>query len=109
MNDDLSRVIAIRLRDEEIVRRIHDLAEQGAVAWSDHAYDQMEVRGITDVMALRALQRGEPKGEIVPGKKPGEWKAKVVERMKGAREIGVVTILIRNSRLFVMTVEWEDL
>ena len=29
--------------------------------------------------------------------------------MKGLREIGVVTIIIRNARLYIKTVEWEDL
>ena len=29
--------------------------------------------------------------------------------MKGSREIGVVTIVMSNRRLFVKTVEWEDL
>ena len=49
------------------------------------------------------------KGDIVPGKYPGEWKAKMCKKMKGQREVGVVTIVIHNHKLFVKTVEWEDL
>ena len=47
-------------------------------------------------------------GAIEPGKKPGEWKVKMVKEVRGRREVGVVVITIRNERLFVKTAEWED-
>jgi hypothetical protein len=109
MDEKAKRVIELRLRREQVVQRIKELAAEGKIAFADHAYDQMEARGISDVMAKRAIERGDLKGEVEPGKRPGEWKAKIVEKMKGAREIGVVTILIKNARIFVKTVEWEDL
>jgi hypothetical protein len=49
------------------------------------------------------------KGEIEPGSNPGEWTAKMCKEVKGRREVGVVTIVMRAKRLFVKTVEWEDL
>ena len=58
---------------------------------------------------LDVLRTGFVKGDIEPGRNPGEWKAKMVKEMKGRREIGVVTIVIDGHRLFVKTVEWEDL
>jgi hypothetical protein len=66
-------------------------------------------RGITDRVALDVLRTGYLKGEIEPGKNPGEWKAKICKQVKGRREVGVVTIVLRARRLFVKTVEWEDL
>jgi hypothetical protein len=66
-------------------------------------------RGITDEMALEVLRRGDLKGEIEPGERPGELKVKMVRGIKGrAREIGVVTIVVSSVRLRVITVEWED-
>jgi hypothetical protein len=38
-----------------------------------------------------------------------EWKCKVVKQLKGNREAGAVTIILHNGKLFVKTVEWEDL
>lgn len=48
-------------------------------------------------------------GEIEPGQNAGEWKCKIVAKIKGNREVGVVTIVMRVGRLFIKTVEWEDL
>jgi ribosomal protein L39E len=57
--------------------------------------------------------RGSPYGNdqrrIEPGANAGEWKAKMAKQMKGNREVGVVTIVINGNKLFVKTVEWEDL
>ena len=68
----------------------------------------MEERGIDTLDVLRVLRTGDIVGDIEAGKFEGEWKCKVVERRKRAREIGVATIIIRQDRLFVKTVEWED-
>ena len=69
----------------------------------------MTERGTTDAEAIKVLRIGELKGDIDPGEKRGEWKCKFVAPIKGSRELGVVTIVASNSRLFVKTVEWEDL
>lgn len=69
----------------------------------------MDERGITDLDALRVLRTGEISGPIEPGKYVGEWKCKVVGVVKGRREVGVATLLIRNRKLRIKTVEWEDL
>ena len=70
----------------------------------------MDWRGITDNMMFEVLRTGFIKGgDIVPGKNPGEWKVKMTKKMKGQREVGVVTLVINCQRLFIKTVEWEDL
>lgn len=97
-------------RPEKLLERIQQLAiESKNVAFSDHAEERMDERGITDLDALRVLRSGYISGDIEPGKNAAEWKCKVVAPMKGRREVGVVTLLIRNRRLLVKTVEWEDL
>jgi len=65
-------------------------------------------REIDDVDVLRVLRSGTICGEPEPAEL-GEWKCKIVMKLKGAREVGVLAIILRNKRLFVKTVEWEDI
>ena len=71
----------------------------------------MEERDIDRLSVNRVLQRGSIEGGITQGQNAGEWKCKVVGRISGdSREIGVIVIVATPSdRLFVKTVEWEDL
>lgn len=69
----------------------------------------MEERDITTLDALRVLRSGDIVGDVKAGMSTGEWKCKVVARKKGSRAIGVATVVLRSGRLFVKTVEWEDL
>jgi hypothetical protein len=67
-------------------------------------------RGIDDIDVYRALRRGfVMENSIRAGKNAGEQVCKVVEQNKGARDLGVVTIVVGHSKLLVKTVEWEDL
>lgn len=84
-------------------------AETGRVDWTCHALDQMEARGICDTDVLKVLRNGEVRGNIRPGEESGEWKAKVVHRVKGAREVGIVTVVCGKERLIIVTAEWEDM
>ncbi len=98
-------------RMEALVRGL--AADSKKVHWAasmykTHAESRMEWRGITDRMMFEVLRTGNIKGEIQPGKNPGEWKLKMCKVMKGQREVGVVTVVIREQELFVKTVEWED-
>lgn len=74
-----------------------------------HAIERMEERAITTLDVLRVLRVGSIKGEIEAGRSAGEWKCKVVAKIKGSREVGVVTVVMSQGKLFVKTVEWEDL
>jgi Domain of unknown function (DUF4258) len=84
-------------------------ADSSNVKFSNHALDRMEERGITTLDTLRVLRSGDIKGSIEAGNNKGEWRCKITKQMKGAREIGVVTIVMSAGRLFIKTVEWEDL
>ncbi len=95
---------------ESLEKTIRLLAEDSMnILWKVHSEDRLDERGISKLDALRVLQRGDIDGEIVPGKYPGEWKCKVVDRIKANRDVGVVTVVLNSQRLFVITVEWEDL
>lgn len=108
-------VVQFKPRASDLERTIRELAKNSsnvrwrAVSHETHAESRMEWRDITDRMMFEVLRTGYLKGDVEPGRCPGEWKAKMVKQMKGKREVGVVTIVIRNQRLFIKTVEWEDL
>ena len=104
------RILQFRPLEGDLEAIIHEIATADRhVYLGTHARERMAERDITRVDALRVLQRGSISGGVMPGKKPGEWKCKVVARLKGSREIGVVTIVVEEKKLFVKTVEWEDL
>jgi hypothetical protein len=90
----------------EIVRRL--ALETRNVAWSTHALARMQERDITDEIALDVLRNGYLASDIERGLNPGEWKIKVAKQIKGRRQVGVVVLIIREFRLLVKTVEWED-
>jgi hypothetical protein len=98
----------------KLEHRIRELAQDSSnVRWRSsnyetHSESRMDWRDITDKMMFEVLRTGFLTGEIEAGKYSGEWKTKMCKRMKGQREVGVVTIVIRNERLFIKTVEWED-
>ena len=101
-------------RRDVLEKRIRELAKDSEnVTWEAethemHVAERMERRGIDDMMMFEVLRTGYLEDEIKPGKNPGEWKGKMVKKMRGQREVGVVTIVIHNARLFIKTVEWED-
>ena len=92
------------LRD--LVRRLSQ--DTGNIAWGKHALERMAERDIRDYVVVDVLREGEISGSFEPGSNPGEWKAKFVKEVRGRRQAGVVVIVIRNAKLFVKTVEWED-
>lgn len=103
-------VVQFRMQPSQLLGMVREAAADSAnVKFANHALDRMDERGITTLDALRVLRDGEIKGAIEAGKNLGEWKCKIAKTMKGSREIGVVTIVMNNRRLFVKTVEWEDL
>jgi hypothetical protein len=101
---------AFRIRNtreaEAIVRAIAQ--DSARVLITDHAADRMEERDIA-VRDLFAILRT---GHVLasPSLTPeGQWKCKVVKRLRDNRDAGAVTIIAGPSKLVVVTVEWEDL
>jgi hypothetical protein len=102
-------VVPYRLTAPVAKRRVQELAQDsGNLVWTDHLKERMEERGIDTDAVLRILRGGDVEEEPVPGKKPGDWKIKIVRMMGTGRVAGVVTILVENCRLVLMTAEWED-
>jgi hypothetical protein len=105
----LTVVTPYRMTMSVASNRIRDAANApGGVVFGTHARERMLEREIDDVDVFRILRKGHMSGEPVPAE-PGEWKCKLAMRIKGARDVGVVAIILRSNRVFVKTVEWEDL
>jgi hypothetical protein len=94
----------------KLMERIRRLANEGAYSWGPHVRDRLSRRDIDINDAVEVLRLGEIEGPIEPGIHPGEWKCKVTSRAgRSSRRLGVATVVIRDSHLFLMTVEWEDM
>ncbi len=77
-----------------------------------HAQDRMVERGITMSDILYVLEHGEIDGKISAADNEGEWQCKICDSPRfpeNNRDIGVVTIVIKNEKILIKTVEWEDL
>jgi hypothetical protein len=97
-------------RPEKLLAIIRFLAPHSEkVVFSEHAQERMEERGISDVDVSRTLLRGSIAGPITPGNNEDEWCCKVTYQLRGSRDVGVATIVIQASSLWIKTVEWEDL
>lgn len=106
---DTSRAVQFELRPEtfrDLVRRL--AADTANIKWSQHALDRMDERGITDKTVLDVLRLGDVRGSLEAGRSAGEWKGKMVRQVNGRREVGAIVVTVRNARLFLKTVEWED-
>jgi len=101
-------IAAFKLTSAKAEQQIKALAaDTGNIKWSRHALERMIERGIEDIDVLRTLRQGMIAGGVESTADPG-WKCKMVKRIHGSREVGVVTIIIKGTRLLIKTVEWED-
>ena len=108
MSDD-HHLIPMRLTAAVAEKRIREIAEKSEnVIFGNHARERMKEREIFDVDVLRVLRQGhiEEAPELT---ERNEWKCKSTLKIRGTRTAGVVTIILHNGKLFIKTVEWEDL
>jgi hypothetical protein len=103
-----SAVVRFRLRPEKAQEIIRQTALDSAkVILGSHALQRSDRRDISDIDVLRCLQRGHVLEEPQQTRYK-EWKCKVIYRLRGSRDAGIVTVIMNNGFLFVKTVEWED-
>jgi hypothetical protein len=109
VSEDGKIVTPMRLTAAVAQKRIRELAQiTKNVIWGAHARERMREREIFDVDVLRVLREGTV-DEAPELTERNEWKCKVTLKIRGGRTAGVITIILHNGRLFVKTVEWEDL
>jgi hypothetical protein len=102
-------VVPWRLSAQLAESRIRGIAETDSnrVIIGTHARGRMVERDFTDMELFRILRTGHVIEEPTLTEKR-EWKAKIIKKLRGQREAGVITIFTRDNSLFVKTIEWED-
>jgi len=94
----------------DLIKVIRMLAKAERVAFSSHVLDErLDERGFDIGDIFEILRVGDIDGAIKPGKNRDEWRCLVVGNLKWSpREVGVATVVVRQDRLIVATVEWID-
>ena len=92
-------------RAEAIVRAL--ALEPSRVAVTLHAEERMLERGFSNTDLFKVLTAGSVFAQPSLTEK-GEWKCKVICRLRGNRDAGAVTVIAKNDQLIVLTMEWED-
>ena len=97
-------------RPNVLLATIRSLAKERKIGFLNHADERLSERGFDIFDVFTALEKtGHIDGSIEAGKNEGEWKVKIVDVPEGtSRKMGVVTIVVKERRLLVKTVEWED-
>lgn len=76
--------------------------------WSSHIRERMIERGIDSEDVLRILRNGDVESPPVEGQYSGEWRVKLTRKLSNGRVAGVVTVIINDRTLRLVTTEWED-
>lgn len=101
-------VTVMRLTAAIAQKRIREIAKTTEnVVFGPHARQRMKEREIFDVDVFRVLRTGFV-DEAPEMTEQDEWNCKVTLKIRGGRTAGVVTIFLHSGRLFIKTVEWED-
>lgn len=96
-------------RPEPMLETIRRLSKERKIGFLDHAVERLSERGFDMFDVWETLENGYIDGAIKAGKREGEWKVKLVDVPEGrSRKMGVVTIVVKEQRLLIKTVEWED-
>ena len=109
MPESKNVVMVMRLTAGVAEKRIREIARVTEnVILGTHARERMIERELFDVDVFRILRQGhvDDAPELTDSK---EWKCKITMKIRGGRTAGVVTIILHNGKLFVKTVEWENL
>ena len=103
------KVVSLKLTIEVARERIRAAAQDSSnVAIGSHAQERMNERDVTLKEVIDVLRKGYI-DELPTRTAHNEWQCKVTLKLRGIRAIGVVVIILINQRLFVKTVEWEDI
>ncbi len=95
------------VRAEELVRQLAQRDRN--IIFSEHATERMLERDITDKEVRKVLRTGYVEEPPVPGSGKNEWKCEVVQQQDNSnREIGVITIIIEEQKLFIKTIMFKD-
>jgi hypothetical protein len=93
-----------------LAKRISTLVADGAFSYASEAFDGTDRPAIDLGDAMQVLTTGSIEGAITPGENAGEWRCRMVGRIdKSAKRLAVVSIVIRDVHVFLISVAWEEL
>lgn len=91
---------------ERVIRQYAGIRSN--VIFSEHALDQIEDREIVKEDVHWILENGYAEPDACLNKY-GDWEVIVSRELRGARRVGVVTIVLRErEQIFIKTVMWRD-
>jgi hypothetical protein len=98
---------------EALAATVRRLSKERKISYLNHGGVRFETRfkqnGFDVFHMYDILETGRIDGKIEPGAREGEWKVKMVGVPEGTqRKMGVVPIIVKEERLLIKTVEWED-
>jgi hypothetical protein len=95
-------------RPGALAKRISALVADGAFSFASGAFNRTDGPEIDLGDAMEVLTAGSIEGEITPGESAGEWRCRMVRKIdKSARRLAVVSIVIRDVHVFMISVAWE--
>lgn len=101
-----------RLRSDEAERIVRQRSQEGAtgqVIFTDHTWDRVSEREITQRDVYRILRTGHCHKAPIKNEK-GDWQATMVKKIAGNRDAGVVTVILEDKELLIIrTVQWMDM
>jgi len=102
------KVVTFRYTAEAAERRIRESAMDSAnVSVTTHALERMEERGLSTRDLYTILRTGYV-DDIPKQDHDNQWTCKITLKMPGGRTAGVVTVILVDGKLLIVTVEWED-
>lgn len=108
MQTGTASVVQLRLPFEGLQDRVRNAAEIGRVVMLARARDAMRRYNISDVLVIRALRRCLTANEIRGGGAKGEWRCSVSFSVRGFRSGGIVSVLLKEGRIFVEDFVWDQ-
>jgi len=92
-----------------LAKRIGALIADGAFSYASDAFNRIDRPEIDLGDAMEVLTAGSIEGEITPGESAGEWRCRMVGKTdKSARRLAVVSIVIRDVHVFMISMAWEQ-
>jgi len=92
---------------ENIVRKLADENNSG-ILFSKHAFDRQDERAISLNEVLFILREGFAEEDPVLNSR-GEWECTFIKKLRGERKAGVVTAIVSQEKIKVITVLWRDI
>jgi hypothetical protein len=92
-----------------LARRIGALVTDGAFSYASDVFNRTDGPEIDLGDAMEVLTTGSIEGVITPGESAGEWRCRMVGKTdKSARRLAVVSIVIRDVHVFMISAAWES-